>query len=68
MKVRKQQYSPKPLTYTADGDTIPGVLAGTCADPYEILPPRWRRNTNANRKNGGSGTYWNPRSSRFYGM
>lgn len=67
MKVRTQAYSPKPITYTADGTTIPGTLAGVCADPYEKLPRTRRINTNANRRNGGSGTYWNPRTSRFYG-
>jgi hypothetical protein len=52
--------------YTAGSDN--SVISGVTVTNGEILPKHDGINTNANRKHGGGGMYYKPRSSVFYGM
>ena len=57
-------YSSLPGTYTAGGDNP--VISGVTVTEGEKLPKHGKVNTNANRKNGGGGMYFNPGTSNAY--
>jgi hypothetical protein len=63
-KVGQAGYSTLPGTYTAGSDN--SVVSGITVRKGEKLPKHGPINTNANRKNGGGGMYFKPRTSTFY--
>lgn len=49
------------------GNTDNSVVSGVTVHEGEKLPETPKINTNANKKNGGGGMYFKPRTSVFYG-
>jgi hypothetical protein len=64
-QVAQAGYSTHSFEYTAGGANP--VISGVTVHTGEKLPKTPKVNTNANRKNGGGGMYFKPRTSSFYG-